>query len=176
MDIFKQLKGHAVVELNQSTGLRTGHVIAQQAYASKTAVNAKGETVNYLDNGLLMVLNGKGELELATDLTGSVYIHADEEHIKFFDNASYDMFTLLLDDAEKTYPRAVALYEGDKFTTDMFKAASALEQDVYYAITVANGVIQVGAEAEATHVGPVAKLDALAVGTEAVEVLWRGVR
>ena len=165
-----------MVDLNQSTGLRTGHVVAQQAYANTTAFNAKGEVVNYLDNGLLMVLNAKGELDLANSTEGSVFVHADEEHIKFMDNASLDMFTLYLDAKEKTYPRAVALYEGDKFTTDMFKADAVLKHGVYYVVTVVNGVIQVGAEAVGTEEGPVATLGSLPAGNEAIEVLWRGVR
>ena len=175
MDIFKNLKGHSVVEMNVSTGLRTGHLLAQQAYGAATAKNKAGETVNYLDNGSLLSLNEKGEIVQATDLTGRVYVHYSEEHMKFLDSASLDMFTVQLSAGEKSYPRAIALYEGDKFTTDNYKAAAALDFDVYYAITVANGVIQVGEKATAGHAGPIAQLSSLPAGQEAIEVLWRGV-
>lgn len=175
MDIFKNLKGHSVVEMNVSTGLRTGHLLAQQAYGADTAYNKAGTAVDYLDNGSLLALNAKGEIVQATDLEGTVYVHYSEENMKFLDSASLDMFTVQLSADEKSYPRAIALYEGDKFTTDNYKAAAALDFDVYYAITVENGVIQVGAKAEDDYAGPIAQLSSLPAGQEAIEVLWRGV-
>ena len=163
MDIFEQLRGNAVVEANNLTGLRNGHMVAQAAYGGGVG-NGK------LENGVILQLDAKNELVLA-DGHANAFLHYSEEHMKFLDSASLDMFYLPLVEGEKVYPRAIALYEGDTFTTDKYTGTFPADAD-YYDVTVANGILTV-AETKG-GAGPIAKASTLPSGKKAIEVVWRG--
>lgn len=164
MNIFDSLKGHKVVEANNLTGLRNGHMVAQTAFDNSTA--AKED----LDNGFILEINDKGLLAL-TNATKGAFLHYSEEHMKFLDNAPLEMFTVTLDktDAAKSYPRAIALYEGDTFTTDNFTGKAPAADEVK-GITVVEGLLTVG---EVVAGQPIATLSALPNGKEAIQVVWR---
>lgn len=163
MDIFKQLRGNAVVEANNLTGLRNGHMVAQAAF-----VKPSGATK--LENGVILQLNHQNKLELA-DGTAGALLHYSEEHMKFLDSASLDMFFLPLEEGKEVYPRAIALYEGDTFTTDKYDGTPSGD---YHAVSVVDGVLTVGAVATAETEGPIAKKATLPNGKDAIEVVWRG--
>ena len=172
MDIFKQLRGNAVVEANNLTGLRNGHMVAQAAFDNSTALEK-------LENGVILKLNANNELELFESGAGEdvsyagALLHYSEEHMKFLDSASLDMFNVPLDteNKKKSYPRAIALYEGDTFTTDKFDGK--IKTDGYEDVTVVAGVLTVSG-LKATGKGPIAKKATLPSGKEAIEVVWRG--
>ena len=166
MDIFKQLRGNAVVEANNLTGLRNGHMVAQAAFDNSAAKLEK------LENGVILQLDAKNELVLATG-HANAFLHYSEEHMKFLDSASLDMFNVPLDktNVKKSYPRAIALYEGDTFTTDKYTGTFPADAD-YYDVTVANGILTV-ADTQ-TGAGPIAKASTLPSGKKAIEVVWRG--
>lgn len=163
MNILSQLKGHKVVELNKSTGLRIGHMEAQAKF------DKDGFDKDFLDNGYILALDHKGDLRLAGEGETQYFVHASEEHNKLMNSASLDMFTVdLTNDA---YPRAIALYEGDTFTTDNFEGDV---EDGIYQVSVVNGVLTVGAEADDSYKGPIAKASSLPSGVPAIKVTWRG--
>lgn len=176
MDIFEQLRGNAVVEANNLTGLRNGHMVAQAAFDNSTAKLEK------LENGVILKLNANNELELfestvseAVSYAGAL-LHYSEEHMKFLDSASLDMFNVPLDktNVKKSYPRAIALYEGDTFTTDNADITGDFGAD-YADVTVVGGVLTVAAAGtKAVGNGPIAKKATLPNGKAAIEVVWRG--
>ena len=169
MNIFDQLKGHKVVEANNLQGLRTGHMVAQAKFDGK--VGTGGEA--YLDNGHILELNEANELVLSATGAGFALLHYSEEHMKFLDNAPLEMFTVTLDGA--AYPRAIALYHGDTFTTDNFGGTAPAVAGTWYPVTVLAGVLTVGGTAAAdTDKGPIAKKATLPSGEDAIEVVWRG--
>ena len=173
MDIFKQLRGNAVVEANNLTGLRNGHMVAQAAFDNSAGVLDK------LENGVILQLDHKNELVLATSLTNAL-LHYSEEHMKFLDSASLDMFNVPLDKENKvkSYPRAIALYEGDTFTTDKLSldedGVKALTADTWYPITVDKGILTVGTEAATIDAKVIGRKATLPSGKAAMEIVWRG--
>ena len=168
MNIFEGLKGHKVVEAGNLTGLRTGHMVAQAAFAN-------AGKADHLDNGHILVLDAKNELELGETGDGAqAYLHYSEEHMKFLDNAPLEMFTLTIGAGEKVYPRAIALYDGDTFVTDNADIKGTFGAD-YADVTVVDGVLTVAAAGtKAVGDGPIAKKATLPNGEAAIEVVWRG--
>lgn len=116
MSYYGNFTTHKVVEMNQSTGLRTGHMVAQTRL-----VVAEGES---FDNGYILALDvAKDELKLAVGTESRVFIHFTEEYQPIM-KAGLKYFSVpLMEDADKAkycYPRAIALYENDAWTTDNF--------------------------------------------------------
>lgn len=171
MNFINQLSVHKIVEPNKLTGLRTGHMEAQALYVQV------GEE-KFLDNGHVLFLSKKGDLVLgnhAEALLKQPFLHYTEE---LMDGPvlGTKYFTVEMDQVAGAklacYPRAIALYEGDEFTTSNFKTALTLAFDtLYYAIIAADGMIEVvAAFPAAPYKGPVftAKKDVLAAGDVAV--------
>ena len=104
MSYYGNFTTHKVVEMNQSTGLRTGHMVAQTR----------------LDVALDVT---KDALVLAKGTESRVFIHFTEEYQPIM-KAGLKYFSVpLMEDADKNkycYPRAIALYENDAWTTDNF--------------------------------------------------------
>jgi hypothetical protein len=150
-----------VVEINNSLALRIGHVVAQQPLA-KADIEATGKVVpvsvnGYLDNGFFFKLNGNtGAVKVPADgnATGPVYLGYSDPLLDLREN-----YGLLKDFAEQfddgvLYPRLVALYPGDVFTTNNFAgAAPAAEATAIAYVNFATGVLTVGA-LPAEYVGP----------------------
>lgn len=117
MSYFGNFSTHKVVEMNQSTGLRIGHMVAQTPFV-------KGdETLDSLDNGYILALDtAKDGLKLAVGDENRIFIHFTEEHMPIM-NAGLKYFTVPFMGEGKTaycYPRAIALYENDTWTTNNF--------------------------------------------------------
>ena len=151
-----------VVEINNSLALRTGHVVAQQPLA-KAAIEATGKVVpvsvdGYLDNGFFFKLDAAGAVRVPVDGVGPVYLGYNDALLDLREN-----YGLLKDFAEAfdagnvLYPRLVALYPGDVFTTDNFAGtAPAGENTAIAYVNFATGVLTVGAlPTDPAYVGPV---------------------
>lgn len=108
--ITKFLPTFKVVEVNNSTGLRSGHVLAQFPPASTLTAVTKG-TLSFYENGILMSLSADGELDNYSGV-GAPILHYTEELNTIVNGLKY----FAVPDDE--YPRGVVLYIGDSFTTD----------------------------------------------------------
>lgn len=142
MSYYGNFTTHKVVEMNQSTGLRTGHMVAQ------TRLVVKDESANSFDNGYILALDvTKDELKLAVGNESRVFIHFTEEYQPIM-KAGLKYFSVpLMEDADKNkycYPRAIAIYENDAWTTDNFTGEFAAEGATTWA-EVENGVLKLRA-------------------------------
>ena len=113
MSYYGNFTTHKVVEMNQSTGLRTGHMVAQ------TRLDVVGDS---FDNGYILALDvTKDALKLAEGTESRVFIHFTEEYQPIM-KAGLKYFSVpLMKDADGDkycYPRAIALYENDAWTTE----------------------------------------------------------
>jgi len=169
-----------VVEINNSLALRTGHVVAQQPLAQAN-IEASGKVVpvsveGYLDNGFFFTLNAAGDVRVPADGLGPVYLGYSDPLLDLREN-----YGLLKDFAEifedgVVYPRLVALYPGDVFTTNNFAGSAPAEGSTALAyVAFATGVLTIGAlPTDPEYVGPVfsVKRSTLPDGeTLAIEVL-----
>jgi hypothetical protein len=150
-----------VVEINNSLALRIGHVVAQQPLA-KADIEATNKVVpvsvdGYLDNGFFFKLNNAGAVKVPADgnATSPVYLAYNDALLDLREN--YGLlkdFAEAFDDDDLMYPRLVALYPGDVFTTNNFAgtAPSAGATALAY-VNFATGVLTVGSLPE-DYVGP----------------------
>lgn len=173
---------HKVLEVNLSTGIRTGHMLAQTGFKKPTTGIAK----DYIDNGVLFTLANDGNVTVAAAAdTNPLFIHYTEplmtieylQALKYF-TVDYD-YTIGAD--KYAYPRLIALYSGDVYTTDNFIVTGsavagekpANDTEYKYAI-VNNGAFEVFKTLPAAHTGHVftAKASTLPDGTAAIEVMY----
>ena len=176
MALLDNFKTHKVLEANLSTGLRTGHMLAQHPFAQPSSGVAK----DYIDNGLLFTLGSNGELALATATTTEpVFIHYTEELqvLDFLSGRKY--FTVEYEEEGVAYPRCIALYVGDVWTTDNFVEYSgnekpASQEEYKYAIVNA-GQFAVCKSVPSTyngHVWKVNEVTTLPAGQTGVELMF----
>lgn len=118
MGILNYLPTFKVVEINRSTGLVAGHVLAQFLLDDDSVLTTTSG-VDFLENGLIM--------GLSNDLTVAAYdrtvhaqpfLHFTEELNTLFEGLKY--FAVEEDADGEIYPRLVGLYVGDSFTTDNY--------------------------------------------------------
>lgn len=173
MNFLNALTAHKIVEVNNLVGLRSGHIVAQAPYRQVDA-----ET--YLDNGNILFLDTAAELVLADHADAILkqpFLHYTEELMngpvmgtKYF---TVDLDETLGVDAV-CYPRAIALYEGDEFTTSNFETRLTLASGTkYFGVVGANNIIEiVDAVPVTAYEGPlfVAEKDTLAAGDAAVHL------
>ena len=118
------------VEANNLVGLRNGHIIAQTPLL-KTDYNQA-----VVENGLIFVHNGaKLGLMTAGTIENVPLLHFTEE-LLFEGRQMLKDFAVEWNDEDIAYPRAIALYVGDTFTTNNY-TGTPLATDKY---TVTNGV------------------------------------
>ena len=179
MSILNYMPTFHVVEMNRSTGLVTGHVLSQYpadvAGANDLTIKAVAGTNGFIENGLIAGLN--------PDLTIGNYdatVHAQpfiiftEELNTFMDALKY--YALPLDASLVAYPRAVALYVGDVWTTDYFVGTG---QGGIYATgdnfaKVVDGKLTLQQAADADTLFAVELSTLPAAGEEAVRVTYIG--
>lgn len=119
MSYYGNFTTHKVVEMNQSTGLRTGHMVAQTRLDVTSG--------NSFDNGYILALDvTKDALKLAEGNESRVFIHFTEEYQPIM-KAGLKYFSVPLmervegqNTVKYCYPRAIAIYENDAWTTDNF--------------------------------------------------------
>lgn len=116
----KFLPAFHAVEINLSLGHRIGHAISQDpvdgvADLVTTVKNGKN-SYNFLENGKVLGYNKDAHLEAYKE--GRPFLlYNDELPTGPFD--SLDQYAQYVEDTSKpVYTRAIALYEGDTFTTD----------------------------------------------------------
>lgn len=177
MNFINALTKHKIVEINKSHGLLSGHIVAQAAYRQIAA-----ET--YLDNGAILFLDQKAELTTANGtnpILKQPFLHYTEELMNG-PVLGTTYFTVDLDEVigatPVCYPRAIALYEGDEYTTSNFKTAiggGLVAGTIYFGIVdPADGIVNIVAAypLPAAYTGPVfvATKDTLAAGDAAVHL------
>jgi hypothetical protein len=124
--ITKFLPKFKAVEVNDSVGLRCGHMIAQfPADAAITTVTF-GNT-KFIENGIFVGLGKDGTVE-NYDYTkhDTMFIHFTEELNTVLDELQYYALPVeqkyynggMVDDFASTYPRCIALYVNDAYTTN----------------------------------------------------------
>jgi hypothetical protein len=166
-----------VVEINRSTALTAGHVIAQ--YPAKAADVAHKEvkgyddlgaekTIKVLENGIIVGLNSDAEVVnyaasacaqpclLANDELPTSPLEGLDQYCEVFEN-------------DVTYPRVLPLYVGDSFTTNNYKGT---ETDAKYA-KVSGGVLELQSAADADTLF-VAKVATLPAGQKAYHFVYVG--
>lgn len=114
--ITKYLPKFKYMEVNNLTGLRSGHVLAQSKAAAGITKVTKGDNNKFIENGLIVGLGATGEVE-NFDATKHItmFVHYTEELNTVIDELQY--FAVEANDGEEAYPRCIALYVGDTFTT-----------------------------------------------------------
>ena len=159
--ITKFLPEFKVFEVNNLTGLRNGHIAAQMK-ADATIIGDK----EFIENGIIMGLNADGTLGAYVKGTHAVpFVHYTEELLTILPELKY--FACPVEDGV-VYPRGIALYVGDTFTTNNY--TGAIEGDGY--ATVANGVLKLQAAAEGAMFKATAST--LPSGEPAYEFLYIG--
>ena len=122
--ITKYLPTFKVFEVGSLTGLRSGHMLAQQPAAS--SIKTKDVNGNkFIENGIIVGLNVDGKVENWSK--GTMFVHYTEELNTFIDELKY--FAVPVVDGEEVYPRCIALYAGDSFCTN--NVASEVEGAKY---------------------------------------------
>lgn len=131
MNPFKNAKTFKVFETNNMTALRTGHMVAQAPFYGHTG------QAGFVENGFVMYLkNVDGELQLVKPedaaQTDQPFIHYTEELMPY-DYTELKHFAVETEgegNDEVSYPRALALYVGDTFTTNNVKGN--IEEGYYH--------------------------------------------
>ena len=175
--ITKYLPTFKVFEVGSLTGLRSGHMLAQQPAANDIAVVEKNGH-KFIENGIIVGLNIDGEVENWT--TGAMFVHYTEELNTMVDELKYFAVPVeqkydngeLVDDFAATYPRCIALYAGDSFCTNNYTYASEVTANNAKYAKVVNGVLQLqsassGAQFKATK-------STLPTGEEAFDFVYVG--
>lgn len=173
MNLLNKFTSYKVLEVNSSIALRTGHMIAQAKYYAED-----NEAV--VENGGFFCFSKAAKDVLvrpddANALKDSFFIHYTEELIEYNNIVSgLKYFAVEFDRTDSTgdycYPRALALYAGDTFTTDNFTGTLATAK---FATIGTDGVMALAAAyPTTTYEGPVfaAKASTLPDGTAAAEV------
>lgn len=164
MNILNLFTAHKVVEINLSTGLRTGHMLAQHAY--------KNSSATFVDNGNFFRMSkaNANEVVLAdnANAVGPYFLHYTEELLT---NGLVDGLKYFTDEIVDgvCYPRCIALYAGDTFTTDNY--TGTLTGNSGFATVGTNGVLALTASYPSSPTGPVfqAVKSTLPDGSPAVE-------
>lgn len=113
---------YKVVEINNSTALRTGQLVSQVK-----ALKADFENKDVIENGIILGYDITGaELKLVPYVDGdAIFLHYTEE-LFLLDTIQLNTFALEFDDAGVAYPRGLAIKINDSFTTNNFKDEGSL--------------------------------------------------
>lgn len=121
MAILNFLPEFKIVEINRSTGLVAGHVLAQFPLVDDTnnlAVTYGG--VDYLENGFVLGLGANLELAPYNPAVHAVPLLVFTEELNtFFDGLKWYATEADGDDGY-IYPRVIGLFVGDVFTTNNY--------------------------------------------------------
>lgn len=141
--ITNYLPEFKVFEVNNLVGLRSGHMLSQIPADSGIKVVTKGNT-KFIENGIIVGLSKNGTVEnFDADKHGVMFVHFTEELNTLIDELKYfavpvEKTDAGVDDFASTYPRCIALYIGDTFTTN--NIANINLEDAAYA-KIVDGVI-----------------------------------
>ena len=144
MSILNYVPTFKVIEMNRSTGLVMGHVLSQNLGGTVLTSNttaAPGYT--FIENGIVVGLSNDRTIEnFDPEKHAQPFIVFTEELNTYLDALKY-FATEVVD--RVVYPRAVALYNGDAWTTNNYSGTYTNQK---YA-KVVNGVITLQAAADA---------------------------
>jgi len=121
-NIYDLLPTGKVVEINQSVGLRMGHLVSQ---ALMSKADFRDGASAYIDNGYILYLDVDGKLKSPQNVDAAILasqapiLHYTEE---LFDGISEELkhFVESWDASDEAYPRGLVLHLNDAFTTDNF--------------------------------------------------------
>ena len=150
-----------VLEPNNLTGLRNGHMLAQFPSATGLTKKTVGDA-KFVENGLFVALGSDGKIKNYATGDAQLFVVFNEELNPIVPGHKYYATDL----AEET-PRAVAMYIGDTVTTDYVDKASTTAPK--FAKISAAGVATLQDVAD-NDTAFVAVKSALADGTEAYEL------
>ena len=169
MNVYGLLPVFKVVEINNSVGLKSGHLIAQAPlkkinYLATNASPGTGDGAqDYVENGSILFLDVDGELKSPIRVNAVVraaqkpILHFTEELFTTGLSEELRHFAVEFNDDDIAYPRGLVLHVGDSFTTNNFTGTLAtatvavindLGQFVLYADMAAAG------SALTNYVGP----------------------
>lgn len=126
--ITRYLPTFKVFEVGSLTGLRAGHMLSQQPAADNLAKKTVGE-YSFIENGIIVGISEEGKVEnFDKSKHTKAFVHFTEELNTFIDELQYyalpverkydSVSQAEVDDMASTYPRCIALYEGDAFCTN----------------------------------------------------------
>lgn len=180
MAILDFLPSFKVVEVNRSTGLVAGHVLAQfpldDTFPGIETIGS--ENREYLENGFILGLGEDGVLAaFDSAVHGQPLLAYTEEITTIFDGNKW--FATEQDDEGVIYPRAIGLFIGDSFTTDNYEFDGSLtwsDSDLY--AIVEDGVLTITDAATSSNATPVFKVEqsTLPTGDDAAQFTYVGVK
>lgn len=162
--ITKYLPEFKVLEPNNLTGLRNGHVLAQMPAAEGLASVTVG-TTRFVENGVIACLDAEGKV--GNYVAGhQPFVVYNEELLTVIPGNKYYATPV-----DEEYPRGVALYVGDTVTTNNYALGTAGKlADAKYA-KVVDGIVTLQTAADNATMF-IATPSTLADGTPAVELTY----
>ena len=164
--ILNYLPEFKVVEINRSTGLVAGHVLAQFPLAADSDLTETHGDLEALQNGFIVGLGGDLEIDAYDpDVHSQPFLVFTEELNTFFDGLKW--YATFEDADGEIYPRAIGLFVGDVFTTNNYKG----EEGAF--AKVVEGELTLQAEADADTLFAVEE-STLPNGDEAMRFIYVG--
>lgn len=159
MNVYDLLPDFKVVEINNSVALRSGHMIAQSPLAKAGFVT----DADYVENGYVLYLDVDGYLKTPGNASADVvaagvpFLHYTEEIFTTGLTQELNKFAVEWNDDDECYPRALALYVGDAFTTNNYSGTlstatvAILDDNGAFVLYATLAAAKTG---DATYVGP----------------------
>lgn len=169
MSILNYVPTFKVIEMNRSTGLVMGHVLSQNlggATLKSNTTAAPGHT--FIENGIVVGLSNDRTIEnFDPEKHAQPFIVFTEELNTYLDALKYYATEKI---GTEVYPRAVALYNGDAWTTNNYSGSYVAQT---YA-KVVNGVLTLQASADAYTLFRVEDSSLPADGSQALRFIYIG--
>ena len=167
--IMSFLPTFKVLEMNNLTGLRNGHMLSNmKAKVEKIATKTVGEN-KFLENGLILGLDADGTVSNYDPASHKMpFVHYTEELLTLVNELQYYAEPIV---DGVVYPRCVALYVGDTFTTNNYTGTIENNGDGYATVDAGVLKLQTGAEGAMFK----ATASSLPNGELAYEFLYLGV-
>lgn len=161
----KYLPTFKYMEVNDLVGLRSGHMLSQVPADAAITKVTKGDN-KFIENGLIVGLSATGTVENFDKSKHPVmFVHFTEELNTLIDELKY--FAVEAPDGEKVYPRCVALYVGDTFTTTNY--AGTLSTAKYAKVVDGVPTLQTAADVDTAFIATPSDMPN---GDEAVELTF----
>ena len=129
---------HYVLEQNLSVAMKSGHIVAQTPLQK---ANFGDGSSDWIDNGYFLAID-IADAEFKTGIDSVWYIHWTEEI--FEDRNLLKDWTVEFDENGYAYPRMVAVYTGDVWTTNNYTGTLATNSVAY--VDVATGQLTIVAD------------------------------
>ena len=137
-----------VFEVNNLTGLRNGHILAQMKADVANIAKVSAGNGEWVENGIIVGLDAAGTISNYDPAKHEQpFVHYTEEILSIFPELR--LFACPIekedeDDAGTVYPRCIALYVGDTFTTNNYTGTYATAKFA----KVTNGVLELQTAAD----------------------------